>query len=530
MIENFRRSMINDPGVQIRELTQVENMISDTPMRDMERNLPTFLYCLRDKMRKLIFPSIFIHGLKNCPDINNNDNDIILSFIKALNSSIDIGVKIFEYDSHDLANKNTETYSVEQRNNDNARLEQFCMDVLISLRFLEKLTEFDSSSYTTVKDFSTSIKNKAKNIANSICNKSDCEAYIDAAFALLANQSDHKSIKDCLKHLDLEEINSINNNYSPEAFKTILRAFEESGLDNAVLEQQRLIVTRSKLEAMIQLKCFFHDSLKGRSDNVRKYSSSNGIHFLRYLEDNWNMMKTKIFVREDNWNVPAILIIGPPGSGKSSLCNVISGKLAKSTLMCDGFLNCEGESLSSSEILAGDYCYNGDIFRPVTIIDTPSFDGERTGNISDVISQIVNLLSSTNGVNQIIITISGMNPRIDSSVSRIIDTVTEIFGPSIWRNVAIVFTKISMDKKRIKNRKSNWKETSEEYVNHIKNMLVVKENIDLEAFFIDALYNEEDEDEKNYFDMEIDRLWNSISKKQKHSEFSVKLSDNVIED
>ena len=96
----------------------------------------------------------------------------------------------------------------------------------------------------------------------------------------------------------------------------------------------------------------------------------------------------------DSCKIPKILILGKTGTGKSTFCNVIAGKLPDSDKSSGGFpVSSETDSCTKKTTL-GDFCYCGDPRRPVTIIDTPGFDDPTKNQDAEIISNLVDELKS----------------------------------------------------------------------------------------------------------------------------------------
>ena len=68
-------------------------------------------------------------------------------------------------------------------------------------------------------------------------------------------------------------------------------------------------------------------------------------------------------------------------------------------------------------------------------------------------------------------------------------------------------------KKRGKNRIGYDEHFAEEYVAGLKREFHYEGNVELDTFFIDSCYDEEDLNEQKAFDTGVEKLWYSINKK-----------------
>ena len=111
------------------------------------------------------------------------------------------------------------------------------------------------------------------------------------------------------------------------------------------------------------------------------------------------------------------------------------------------------------------------------------------------------------------IAVNGQDPRLDGSLVTMIHIFEEMFGREFWGQTAIVFTRLSMDGKSIRKRKKNYKETDDElargYLNHLERKF--PDGRGLKYLILDALYDDEDDDEKDKFDNGMEQLWDMIA-------------------
>merc|ERR1711892_323878 len=209
-----------------------------------------------------------------------------------------------------------------------------------------------------------------------------------------------------------------------------------------------------------------------------------------------------------------LLIIGKTGTGKSSLCNVITGHPMDSDIFP---VSAEAVSCTQSTQF-GWVNFNANVGRPISLIDTIGFDDPKKDKDADIIGELVHQLKNNcDYVNLFMIAVNGQNPRLDGALMGMIRIFEGMFGQEFWKQAVIAFTRIPMDVKSIKKRNKNTKQSDEELA---KEYLKVVENEfpngnGLQYLFLDACYDtEEDADpaEKEAFDNAMKILWKSLNK------------------
>jgi putative ribosome biogenesis GTPase RsgA len=70
------------------------------------------------------------------------------------------------------------------------------------------------------------------------------------------------------------------------------------------------------------MKYFLKDVKEGSIYNMEDYLQEEGRSFLNDLEAYWGIRKEAF---QDKFKVPAVLVVGKTGTGKSSLCNLMAG-------------------------------------------------------------------------------------------------------------------------------------------------------------------------------------------------------------
>merc|ERR1711892_58858 len=209
-----------------------------------------------------------------------------------------------------------------------------------------------------------------------------------------------------------------------------------------------------------------------------------------------------------------LLIIGKTGTGKSSLCNVITGHSMDSDIFP---VSAKAVSCTQSTQF-GWVNFNANVGRPISLIDTIGFDDPKKDKDADIIGELVHQLKNNcDYVNLFMIAVNGQNPRLDGALMGMIRIFEGMFGKEFWKQAVIVFTRIPMDVKSVKKRNKINKQSDEELA---KEYLKVVENEfpngkGLQYLFMDACYDkDEDADpaEKKAFDNAMEILWKSLSK------------------
>ena len=496
MLKKYERARKN-PNFNIRSLENIEKLFQDLKEKDLDLEkkikLPAFLYCLRDQGKKISVPVLFVSNLP---------------IFDAFNASIDIGNNMVTYYYHvSSCNTSQQEKAVEQ--------------ILSNILILDEIKIIKGTKFRNfIKQIHTSKRRKNQSDRIQLQNMQDqviLTEYHKLAKLCSPRSRNLKSVKQHLQRLDLENFHNNSNANPSTAPELILAALKEGGKKHALIEYQRLLFIRIKLEVMKQLKCFFKDYDNCNNDNINNYCDTDGKVFITCLEEYWITIKSNILENGYDWKIPTILVLGKTGTGKSSLCNIFSGKMADSTLISGGFPVSAKTDACTTQITTGDYCYAGNEFKPVTLIDTPGFDDPKTNQDAKIISDLVDRLKDIKQVNQILIAVNGSNPRLEQSMTAMIKIFQGMFTPKIWENIGIVFTKLPMDKKNIKRRRLNQEKSDQEwandYVREIKKEFKIRNSLPLKTFFIDACYYQDDTDEVKAFDEGLDSLWNSIIQK-----------------
>ena len=114
-----------------------------------------------------------------------------------------------------------------------------------------------------------------------------------------------------------------------------------------------------------------------------------------------------------NNELKKLLVVGKTGSGKSSLCNVLSGYSFNADLF---EVSAESRSCTQKTNFRNVF-FNGDSMKPISIIDTIGFDDPNKDTDATIISDlVVKLKNDCDYVNLFLITVIGQDPRLDGSL------------------------------------------------------------------------------------------------------------------
>ena len=209
-----------------------------------------------------------------------------------------------------------------------------------------------------------------------------------------------------------------------------------------------------------------------------------------------------------------LLIIGKTGSGKSSLCNRIAGEQANSNMfkVSSGPRSC-GQSNDTRFTTMAKVQFMGDVQRAISLVDTNGFDDAEDSDNANITQHLVEeLRGKSKFVNLIGLAVNGQSPRLDASLVTTIRTLEEMFGKPLWDHLVCVFTRLSMDQKQTRKRRTHNGNTDkglgEEYVREIKKHF--PECTSLPVLFLDACFDEEDEQENKHFNESIEKLYEKL--------------------
>ena len=108
-----------------------------------------------------------------------------------------------------------------------------------------------------------------------------------------------------------------------------------------------------------------------------------------------------------------LLIVGKTGTGKSSLCNVLSGYSFNADLF---EVSAESRSCTQKTNFRNVF-FNGDRMKPISILDTLGFDDLNNDTDTTIISDlVVKLKINCDYVNLFLIAVNGQDPRLNGSL------------------------------------------------------------------------------------------------------------------
>ena len=220
--------------------------------------------------------------------------------------------------------------------------------------------------------------------------------------------------------------------------------------------------------------------------------------------------------------VKTLLIIGKTGTGKSALCNRISGQKFNSDIF-----PVSGEATSCTQSTAlGLIQFNGDKEKMIGLIDTIGFDDPNNDTDVKIITELVGKLKNNcSYVNLFGIAVNGQSPRLDGSLVAMIRIIEEMFGEDFWKQCVLIFTRMPMDKKARRKREKT-SGHSDEYLASAYLKEVEKKfpkGAGLQYLFLDACFDDEDEDEA--FQLGMDNLFDMLTKAPKLN--TVDVTENV---
>jgi len=201
-----------------------------------------------------------------------------------------------------------------------------------------------------------------------------------------------------------------------------------------------------------------------------------------------------------------LLIIGKTGTGKSSLCNRIAGYPANADIFP---VSSEATSCTQSTQF-GTIKFDGNAERIMSLIDTIGFDDPNNDTDVKIIAELVDKLkNSCDYVNLFAIAVNGQAPRLDGSLVAMIKIFEEMFGEQFWNQCVLLFTRVRMDKKekrmRLKNTGKSDDDIARDYLKVVESKF--RKGGCLNYLFLDACYDEEDEEEIAAFKETMDNLY-----------------------
>ena len=217
-----------------------------------------------------------------------------------------------------------------------------------------------------------------------------------------------------------------------------------------------------------------------------------------------------------------LLIIGKTGTGKSSLCNKISGLKSNSTVFP---VSSAADSCTQGTVLAN-IKFGGVRERLVSLIDTMGFDDPSTDNDAGIITELVNTLKNNcKSINLFGIAVNGQAPRLDGSLVHMIRIFEQMFGDAFWKQCVIFFTRVPMGTIDQNRRGERNDETDDDIARDY--LKVVEERFPnatggLKYLYLDACYYEDDASAVKYFETAMEELYTMLNNASKLPTFEVR--------
>merc|ERR1712223_490865 len=242
---------------------------------------------------------------------------------------------------------------------------------------------------------------------------------------------------------------------------------------------------------------------------------------------------------------PKIVLVGPTGSGKSSLANALLGcdPSGPSGSSCV-FTICPRTRLDSctKSVSFGTARWR-DTGDPFTVVDTPGF-GDSDDEMEALIEEMMDVLNNKIGeADVILLLLKGTSTRFSAGLQIMLKRMTAIFGSKWWDNVVIGASFWTYDEFSIQKRKGypkyqhlcrdeKWFEA--EITGQIQSKFNVHRNFPF--IFADSWsqttvppgFNKEDELQQQHWLEETDKLWDAA--KQREQPFQFKTINDILEE
>lgn len=138
---------------------------------------------------------------------------------------------------------------------------------------------------------------------------------------------------------------------------------------------------------------------------------------------------------------PCICVIGETGAGKSAFCNSLVGSRGE----VRSFPESGGAKSMTAETTVMRSCWFGDPSQSaVTVVDTPGLSDSGGADVAHL-RGMVTTLQEVGSVHVFFIVFNGQSPRMSEHLRSMLQMFAAVFGGAFLSNVALVFTRWSMD-------------------------------------------------------------------------------------
>ena len=221
-----------------------------------------------------------------------------------------------------------------------------------------------------------------------------------------------------------------------------------------------------------------------------------------------------------------LLVIGKTGTGKSSLCNVLTGNLPNAKI----FPVSAKANTCTQQTTFADANFCGDPSKPLSVIDTIGFDDPTKDHDAKIIAELVlQLQQNCDYINTFVMAVNGQNPRLDGSLISMIKILEKMFTKKFWDQTVIVFTRLHMDQASKERRfeesdHSTDDDLAREYLDQVEEIFGTQGS-QLSYVFIDSQYRQTDFDEVQAFHENTGKLCQHL---KNHSELPTSEVTSVL--